>query len=196
MCLFMVYALSSWLTKLMAGAGYSLGSALSFVLVLNVGAMIGAIGGGWLADRFHIKFVLASMYALAAVSITLLGFKMPTEALFLVVGLAGASTIGTQIVANAYTGQFYPMAIRSTGLGWALGIGRSGAILAPIVIGVLVGMALPLQQNFIAIAIPAVIGMVAVLLIDHGRSASAHHDDLSVELPEMPAGTSAAGVRH
>jgi AAHS family benzoate transporter-like MFS transporter len=196
MCLFMVYALSSWLTKLMAGAGYSLGSALSFVLVLNVGAMIGAVGGGWLADRFHIKLVLASMYALAAVSITLLGFKMPTEALFLVVGLAGASTIGTQIVANAYTGQFYPMAIRSTGLGWALGIGRSGAILAPIVIGVLVGMALPLQQNFIAIAIPAVIGMVAVLLIDHGRSASARHDDLSVELPQPPAGTSAAALRH
>ena len=47
MCLFMVYALSSWLAKLMAGAGYSLGSALTFVLVLNFGAMIGAIGGGW-----------------------------------------------------------------------------------------------------------------------------------------------------
>ena len=43
MCLFMVYALSSWLAKLMAGAGYSLGSALSFVLVLNFGTMLGAI---------------------------------------------------------------------------------------------------------------------------------------------------------
>ena len=193
MCLFMVYALSSWLTKLMAGAGYSLGSALTFVLVLNVGAMIGAVGGGWLADRFHIKYVLAAMYALAAVSITLLGYKMPTEVLFLLVGLAGASTIGTQIVANAYTGQFYPMAIRSTGLGWALGIGRSGAILAPIVIGVLVGMNLPLQQNFMAIAIPAVIGMVAVLLIDHRRSASAHHSDASAEIPTSPARAKVAG---
>jgi AAHS family benzoate transporter-like MFS transporter len=195
-CLFMVYALSSWLTKLMAGAGYSLGSALTFVLVLNVGAMVGAVGGGWLADRFHIKYVLAAMYALAAVSITLLGFKMPTELLFVVVGLAGASTIGTQIVANAYTGQFYPMAIRSTGLGWALGIGRSGAILAPIVIGVLVGMNLPLQQNFIAIAIPAVIGMVAVLLIDHSRSASAHHVDVSAEIPDTPVAALVAGGRH
>lgn len=172
MCLFMVFALSSWLTKLMASAGYSLGSALTFVLVLNSGAMIGAIGGGWLADRFHIKYVLAGMYALAAVSLTLLGYKMPTPVLFILVGLAGASTIGTQIVANAYTGQFYPMAVRSTGLGWALGVGRSGAILAPILIGVLVGMNLPLQQNFIAIAIPAVVGMIAVLLIHHDRSAS------------------------
>ena len=192
MCLFMVYALSSWLTKLMAGAGYSLGSALTFVLVLNVGAVIGAVGGGWLADKFHIKYVLAAMYALAAVSITLLGQPMPTAALFFFVGLAGASTIGTQIVANAYTGQFYPMAVRSTGLGLALGIGRTGAILAPIVIGILVGMKLPLQQNFIAIAIPAVLGMIAVLLIDHRRSASAHHGDATAELPDAPNRVSAA----
>lgn len=173
MCLFMVYALSSWLTKLMAAAGYSLGSALTFVLVLNFGAMIGAIGGGWLADRFHIKHVLIGFYATAAVSITLLGVKVPTEVLFLLVGLAGATTIGTQILTYAYVGQFYPMAVRSTGIGWASGVGRSGAILAPIVIGTLVGMALPLEQNFMAIAIPAVIATVAVSLIDHKRSASA-----------------------
>ena len=172
MCLFMVYALSSWLTKLMASAGYSLGSALTFVLVLNFGAVIGAVCGGWLADRFNIKYVLMGMYALAAVSITLLGFKVPTELLFLLVGLAGASTIGTQIVTYAYAGQFYPMAIRSTGIGWASGVGRSGAILAPIAIGTLVGMALPLEQNFMAIAIPAAIAVIAVSLIRHGRSAS------------------------
>lgn len=173
MCLFMVYALSSWLAKLMAGAGYSLGSALTFVLVLNFGAVIGAVGGGWLADRFHIKYVLVGMYALAAVSITLLGYPVSTPVLFVLVGLAGASTIGTQIVTYAYAGQFYPTAIRSTGIGWASGVGRSGAILAPIVIGTLVGMALPLQQNFMAIAIPAVIAAVSVSLISHRKSASA-----------------------
>lgn len=187
MCLFMVYALSSWLTKLMASAGYSLGSALTFVLVLNFGAMIGAVGGGWLADRFHIKYVLVGMYALAAVSITLLGYKVPTEVLFLLVGLAGASTIGTQIVTYAYAGQFYPMAIRSTGIGWASGVGRSGAILAPIVIGTLVGMSLPLEQNFMAIAIPAVIAVIAASMINHGRSASASHASASVRTPATSA---------
>jgi len=179
MCLFMVYALSSWLTRLMASAGYSLGSALTFVLVLNFGAMIGAVAGGWLADRFHIKYVLVGMYVLAAVSITLLGYGAPTELLFLLVGLAGASTIGTQIVTYAYVGQFYPMAVRATGIGWASGVGRSGAILAPIVIGSLVGLSLPLQQNFMAIAIPAVIAAVAVALIQHGRSAGAAHAEAS-----------------
>jgi len=173
MCLFMVYALSSWLAKLMAGAGYSLGSALNFVLMLNFGAVLGAVGGGWLADRFHIKYVLVGMYALAAVSITLLGYKVSMPVLYLLVGLAGASTIGTQIVTYAYAGQFYPASVRSTGIGWASGVGRSGAILAPIVIGTLVGMALPLEQNFVAIAIPGVIAVLAVSMIRHGRSATA-----------------------
>lgn len=187
MCLFMVYALSSWLTKLMASAGHSLGAALTFVLVLNFGAMVGAIGGGWLADRFHIKRVLVFMYLLAAVSITLLGHKVPTAMLFVLVGLAGASTIGTQIVNCAYAGQFYPMAIRSTGIGWTLGIGRSGAILAPIVIGTLVGMGLPLEQNFMAIGLPALVAAIAVGLVDHRRSASVHADPLVPERSEQPA---------
>src|SRR5205823_2648628 len=51
MGLFMVYSLSSWLTKLMAMAGYSLGSALTFVIVFNVGAIVGAVAGGWLGDK-------------------------------------------------------------------------------------------------------------------------------------------------
>jgi|JI6StandDraft_1071083.scaffolds.fasta_scaffold43241_2 AAHS family benzoate transporter-like MFS transporter len=172
MCLFMVYALNSWLAKLMVNAGYSLGSALTFVLVLNVGAIIGAIGGGWLADRFHIKHVMLGMYAIAAVSITMLGYKHTDEMLFLLVALAGATTIGTQIVNCAYAGQFYPMAIRSTGVGWCLGIGRAGAILAPILIGMLVAASLPLEQNFLAIGVPAVIAAIAIAFINHGRSAT------------------------
>ncbi len=184
MCLFMVYALSSWLAKLMASAGYSLGSALTFVLVLNFGGMIGAVGGGWLADRFSIKGVLVGMYLLAAVSISLLGQPVPTPLLFVLVALAGASTIGTQIVTYAYAGQFYPPAVRSTGIGWASGVGRSGAILAPIVIGVLVAMQLPLPQNFVAIAIPAAVAAFAVLLIDRRRAAS--HQ--VVIMPPIPVG--------
>jgi AAHS family benzoate transporter-like MFS transporter len=171
MCLFMVYALSSWLTKLMAGAGYSLGSA-----DLRAGAELRRgdrrrrrrLAGGPLPHQ-----VRAGRDVCAGRGVDhLLGYPVSTPVLFLLVGLAGASTIGTQIVTYAYAGQFYPSAIRSTGIGWASGVGRSGAILAPIVIGTLVGMALPLQQNFIAIAIPAVVATIAVSLIRHGRSAT------------------------
>ena len=79
------------------------------------------------------------------------------------------------------------MAIRSTGIGWASGVGRSGAILAPIVIGTLVGMSLPLEQNFMAIAIPAVIAVIAASMINHGRSASASHASASVRTPATSA---------
>src|SRR6478752_8697547 len=66
--LFMVYALSSWLTKLMALAGYSLGSALTFTLLFNLGAIVGSVFGAWLGDKFNIKYVLAAFYALGAAS--------------------------------------------------------------------------------------------------------------------------------
>ncbi len=166
MCLFMVYALSTWLTKLMANAGHSLGSAMTFVMVLNLGSIIGALGGGWLADRFQIKHVLVVMCLLAFGSISLLGQPLPDALLYVVVGLAGATTIGTQTVTHACTGQFYPMAIRATGLGWALGIGRVGAIIAPILIGILVSLSLPLEMNFIAIAIPALVAAIAIARLD------------------------------
>lgn len=170
MCLFMIYALSTWLTKLMAQAGHSLGSAMTFMMVLNFGSIVGALGGGWLADRFRIKYVLIVMCLLAFASITLLGQPLPTALLYLVVGLAGATTIGTQTVTHACTGQFYPMAIRSTGLGWALGIGRVGAIIAPVLIGVLVSLSLALEMNFIAIAIPALIAAVAISQVETRRA--------------------------
>ena len=102
----MVYALSSWLTKLMAMAGYNLGSALSFVIALNVGAIIGAVGGGWLADKFNIKWVLVGMYALGGVLLYLMTFQTSTELRYLIIGAVGACTSGAQMVAYAYCGQF------------------------------------------------------------------------------------------
>jgi AAHS family benzoate transporter-like MFS transporter len=133
------------------------------------------------------------MYVLAAVSITLLGQPLPTAALFVVVALAGASTIGTQIVTYAYVGQFYPATIRSTGIGWASGVGRSGAILAPIVIGYLVSLKLPLGQNFLAMAVPAVIATLAISLIDHRRSASGRREQPGREAGEGAVATAQGG---
>ena len=175
MGLFMVYSLSSWLTKLMAMSGYSLGSALTFVLVFNIGAMVGAVGGGWLGDKYNIKHVLVAFYATGAVSLALMGYTKSTELLFLVVFVVGASTLGTQLLAYAYAAEFYPASIRSTGVGFASGIGRLGAIAAPVLIGMLVAMRLPLEQNFLAIGLAGVLGTLAVMMIDHRRSAANTH---------------------
>ncbi|MES2868565.1 MAG: MFS transporter [Pseudomonadota bacterium] len=163
-CLLMVYALSSWLPKLMASAGYSLGSSLSFLLVLNFGGMAGAILGGWLGDRLNLGKVMVVFFIAAAMSISLLGFKSAPVVLYLLIFVAGATTIGTQILLYAGTAQFYGLSIRSTGLGWASGIGRNGAILGPLLGGALMGMNLPLQLNFIAFAVPGAIAALAMAL--------------------------------
>ena len=192
--LFMIYALSTWLTKLMAMSGYSLGSALSFVIALNLGAMVGAIGGGWLADRFHIKWVLVTMYALGAVFLYLMTIPMSTEVLYLVIGAVGACSTGAQIVAYAYCGQFYPMSIRATGIGMAAGIGRLGAIAAPLLIGAIVSMKLPLGQNFLVIGAAGLVGAIALAFIDHRRSASARNVE-TVREQDAPLAANAIGAR-
>jgi len=161
-CLLMVYALSSWLPKLMANSGYSLGSSLSFLLALNFGGMAGAILGGWLGDRFNLGKVMVAFFVAAAASISLLGFNSPTPVLYGLIFIAGATTIGTQILLYAGAAQFYGLSIRSTGLGWASGIGRNGAIVGPLLGGALMAINLPLQLNFIAFAVPGAIAALAM----------------------------------
>lgn len=170
MCLLMVYALASWLPKLMIGAGYSLGASMLFLFALNIGGMIGAIGGGVLADRFHIKPVLVSMFTLGAVSLVLLGFNSPAPVLYTLIAIAGAATIGSQILLYTFVSQYYPSAVRSTGMGFASGVGRIGAIVGPVLTGSLLGLQLAHQMNFMVIAIPGLIAAVAIILVNIKKS--------------------------
>lgn len=168
-CLLMVYALGSWLPKLMSMAGYALSSSLMFLMILNVGAIVGAVGGGWLADRFSLRSVLVTFFILGSGSLVMLGYENPMWVLYSLVAIAGATTIGSQILLYAYVAQYYPTSIRSTGLGWASGIGRNGAIVGPLLGGALLALALPHQMNFLALAVPGAIATVAMLLVDRQR---------------------------
>ena len=164
-CLLMVYALGSWLPKLMSNAGYALSSSLMFLMVLNVGAIVGAVGGGWLADRLSLRSVLVTFFIMASASLVMLGYDSPMWFLYTLVGIAGATTIGSQILLYAYVAQYYPTAIRSTGLGWASGIGRNGAIVGPLLGGALLATAMPHHMNFLALAVPGAIATVAIALV-------------------------------
>ncbi|MGQ9374814.1 MFS transporter [Acinetobacter tandoii] len=166
MCLLMVYALGSWLPKLMIQAGYSLGASMLFLFALNIGGMVGAIGGGALADRFHLKPVLSIMFTVGALALILLGFNSPQAVLYTLIAVAGAATIGSQILLYTFVAQFYPTAVRSTGMGWASGIGRIGAIVGPILTGALLTLQLPHQMNFLVIAIPGVIAALVVFMVN------------------------------
>lgn len=164
-CLLTMYALSSWLPKLMMAAGYSMDNSLMFMMVMNIGAVIGIIGGGILADRFHLKPVLMCLGIIGAVVMSLMGFQSNEFLLYILVFLAGAASIGSQMLLYSYVAQFYPLAVRSTGIGWSSAIGRMGAIIGPILIGGLLGMNLPAHFNFMAVGLPVLITAIAVSLI-------------------------------
>lgn len=167
--LLLVYGLNTWLAQIMREAGYALGSALGFLLVLNLGAIVGAPLMGAVADRVGSKPVTAGMFLVAAVCIFLLSFDLPSVLLFVLVGVAGACTIGTTILVNSYTASFYPAPMRATGLGWALGVGRLGAILGPIYGAFILASELGLDANFYAFAAPALLGAMTMVLVPSVR---------------------------
>lgn len=94
------------------------------------------------------------MFLCGAASLILLGYNSPQFVLYSLIAVAGAATIGSQILLYTFVAQYYPSTVRSTGMGWASGIGRIGAIVGPVLTGALLTMNLPHQMNFFAIAIP------------------------------------------
>ena len=161
MCLLMINGVSTWLPNLMFSAGYPLGSSLSFMIVLNIGAIIGTLILGGLADKFGVKKVLVPMFIIAAISLTLLGFKNNMAILYLLVFITGACTMGAQNISYSFVSQYYPSLMRSTAIGFASGIGRIGGIIGPTFGGILVSLNLSAQMNFLSFAIPGILAALA-----------------------------------
>src|SRR5699024_3286892 len=128
MSLLMVYGLNTWLPNLMIEAGFALDSSLAFLMILQVGSIIGTIVVARLSLKYDLRFMLSILYAICAVAIALLGFGGYLFYIYLLVGIAGASSIGAQHLIQAYVSQYYPPIIRSTALGIASGIGRFGGM--------------------------------------------------------------------
>ncbi|WP_322050208.1 MFS transporter [Paraburkholderia bannensis] len=164
--LFMLYGLNSWLPKLMALAGFSLDTALTFLLLMNAGSIAGSFAGGWLADRFGLKRTMIVMLSGGAAAIVLAAHMHGGGPLSIVIFIVGMTASGVQGVANAYVSQFYPAGIRSTGIGMTLGVGRLGGIAAPIAIGLLLSLHLPVEQVLYVIAAFGLLQAVAMWLVD------------------------------
>lgn len=105
------------------------------------------------------------MLLAGVVALVGLGFKSPAYVLYGLVTVAGAATIGTSILLYSYVAQYYPLSVRSTGIGCASGVGRIGAIVGPILTGLLLGLELPHKMNFVMIAIPAILALFAVMVL-------------------------------
>ena len=153
----------------MTEAGYAFGSSLTFLLVLNIGGIFGSLIGGWLADKWSTKRVLTIFFTLNAISLTVMGLQPTLIVLYLFVAIAGATSIGSQIILYSFASQFYPTEVRSTGVGWASGVGRIGGIIGPLLGGALLALSLPFQQNFMVLAVPGLLAAIVVAFIHEKR---------------------------
>lgn len=165
MCLVLIYGLSSWLPKLMIMAGYDFSKSLTFLLALNIGAIIGSLFGGLMGDRFGLDKILLFLFFIGSISLYLLSFMFGPMITYLCILIAGAAAFGGQNLLLAYIAQFYDSNIRSTGIGYTLGIGRLGAISGPFLGGWMLSLNLPLSLNFAVLAIPCVLAMISILLL-------------------------------
>ena len=108
MGLLLVYGLNQWLPTIMRDAGYALGAALAFLLVLNLGAVAGLLLAGPVADRYGSKAACAGWFALAAVFLFLLSVQMPLALAYLAVFVTGFFVFSAQVLLYAYVSRHYP----------------------------------------------------------------------------------------
>ncbi|MGN7149240.1 MFS transporter [Arthrobacter sp. SAFR-179] len=172
----LVYGLNTWLPQLMVIAKYSLASSLTFLLTVNIGAVVGVLVSSRMADKFGPRNVTAISFACSGVALVLMGTGiMPLFAMYFLVAVVGFGSVGAQILVNGFVATYFSGATRATALGITLGVGRIGAVLAISGGGVLVAAALGNFINFSIWAVAAAIGVVAILAVPR-RSATADED--------------------
>lgn len=168
--LFAWYGLGTQLPKIMRDSGADLGPALAFTLALNLGAVVGSVLTAWAGDRFGILPTATVSAAVAGIGlVSLMGGTTATVAIYVALVLAGIGAHGTQSLIIGAIASHYPEHLRGTALGWALGVGRIGAVLAPQVSGILLGLnGVPPAMNFLlfggaALLSALVLGTLTVL---------------------------------
>lgn len=175
MSLLDLYLLSNWLPTVLNDLGASVSMAVAVGAMFQVGGVVGTFALGQFIDRFSFR-ALSLTYLLAAVAVAAVGFSGQSIALAtLAIFCAGFCIIGGQIAANALAATYYPTMVRSSGVGWALGIGRIGSIVGPLIGGILFARHVGAESLFLAAAVPALCASLAAFALIRitGRSAPA-----------------------
>lgn len=164
MNLLMYYFLINWLPLTLQQAGIALSQAILFTALLNAGGVVGTIILARVIDlvgSFKILWVVLLVAALAIATIGYVG-NQGGAALALAIFVAGFCVNGTQNNMNALAAGLYSTPARATGVGFALGIGRIGSIVGPVVGGILLAAHMSLQTLFAIGALPALVAAVAM----------------------------------
>jgi AAHS family 4-hydroxybenzoate transporter-like MFS transporter len=131
--LFGMYLLVSWLPSVFAEQGWPRAQALQSAANFQLGGIVGGVTLGWLIDRYGPYQILAPTFVAAALLTAAIGVIEGSLVLtMLVIALSGFAIVGAQLGMTALAANLYPTTARSTGVGWALGIGRAGAVISPM----------------------------------------------------------------
>ena len=162
-----------WMPEVLHLTGMTPSAAARATSFRELGAILAVVYLGALIDRFGPERALAWHYAAGILFIALIALvAMPYLALVIVIFFSGMTIIGSQTGANAACGKLYPARMRTSGLGWALGIGRLGGIAAPILGGYLLRTGMAPTHIFLSACLFALIAAVATgLLARRGQTA-------------------------
>jgi benzoate transport len=158
------YFVVSWTPKLLVAAGLSSTQGISGGVVLSLGGIVGGVALGIASSRFRLGRVIASFMLLTSVAMALFGVLASGLASALPLAFTvGFFIYGAMMGLYALTPQLHPPLLRATGMGFAIGMGRVGGILSPIIAGFLLDASWRAEQVFLAFATPMLVAVLAVL---------------------------------
>lgn len=161
-----VYFVLSWTPNLLMLAGLSEEQGISGGLILHIGGITGQLALGFLSVKFNLKKLTGTYMFLSAVVMCLFAFfSNDLDLAMYLAAFVGFFLLGSITGLYILSPALYPAEIRTTAMGWAIGIGRIGAILSPFITGVLLDLGWGTSSLFFVFAIPMMIAMFAMLLI-------------------------------
>jgi AAHS family 4-hydroxybenzoate transporter-like MFS transporter len=165
--------------------GIATAKAILAAAMFQVGGIVGGLGSGPFVNRFGTEKVVAAMLAMGGGWLVLLSLtNVPTLALAGFIFGAGLGISTGQLGVNALPGAIYPPAIRNTGAGWALGVGRLGNIVGPLLGGILLSLGWTPKHMLLAISAPAFLLAVMLLILANARASA---QSASAAAPGVPA---------
>jgi AAHS family 4-hydroxybenzoate transporter-like MFS transporter len=178
--LVLVPILALWLPEVLHLVGLTPAQGVFPTTPYPLGGLCAALYLGLLIDRFGPERALALHYALGAAFIALIALvAMPYALLFAMIFFAGLTIFGSQTGLNGTCGKLYPARMRTSGLGWAIGVGRVGSVVAPMLGGYLLSIGLPPTQIFLSACLVALVAATATaLLVLRGAPAGANRPEL------------------
>jgi AAHS family 4-hydroxybenzoate transporter-like MFS transporter len=161
-----MYLFSYWMPTVLNLSGLKPEVAVFYASMFQLGGILSCLLLGPMIDRFGAPKVLACSFASGVIFVLTVGLgNLPAPFIAIPILGAGAAMIGSQLGANAMVAALYPARIRSTGVGWALGIGRLGGIAGPAIGGSLLAFGLPPKQIFLCACGPALIAATCTLML-------------------------------